>query len=139
MEKETEHKRVLRRRRPSGALSHRPEAVPSGPPPDHYYFQVHYQPVPGARKNHFEAIRPKLTEKMHEMIRHGQLLISGGYPSSIGGMWVIKVKNRAEAERLVMDHPAVACNLLTYKLIELQEPEGAIIHEARLQAIEPAE
>lgn len=107
--------------------------------PEHFYYQVHFQPVPGARKIHFGAIRPKLTERMHDMIRRGQLLMSGGYPSSIGGMWLLKVKSRSEAERLVMDNPAVACNLLTHRLIELQDPMGAILHQERTHSAEPVE
>jgi hypothetical protein len=107
--------------------------------PDHYYFQVHFQPVPGARKIHFAAIRPKLTERMHDMIRRGQLLMSGGYPSSIGGMWLLKVKSRGEAERLVLDNPAVACNLLTHRLIELQDPMGAVTHQEKPQPVETVE
>lgn len=133
MEKVPERKRTLmplRRRKPL------PEPVAEVKrTPDHYYFQVHFQPVPGARKNHFDAIRPTLLERTHEMIRRGQLLFAGGYPSSIGGMWLLKVKTRSEAERLVLDHPAVACSLLTHKLIELQEPEGAIVSAERLQAV----
>jgi hypothetical protein len=138
-DKDTAPKRILRRRKPNSGSGYKPAPVPDKPIPDFYYFQVHYQPVPGARKAHFDAVGPRLLERTHEMIRHGQLLISGGYPSSIGGLWVLKVKNRAEAERLVMDHPAVACNLLTYRLIELQDPEGMVVHEARIQAIEPAD
>jgi uncharacterized protein YciI len=107
--------------------------------PEHMYYQVHFQPVPGARKTHFTAIRPKLTERMHEMIRRGQLLMSGGYPSSIGGMWLLKVKNRGEAERLVADNPAVACNLLKHRLIELQDPMGAVIREENAHSIEQLE
>jgi len=107
--------------------------------PEFYYFQVHFQPVPGARKVHFGAILPKLTERMHDMIRRGQLLMAGGYPSSIGGMWLLKVKSRGEAERLVLDNPAVACNLLTHRLIELQEPMGAIIHQEKVHTAEQIE
>ncbi|HEY3295461.1 MAG TPA: hypothetical protein VGL38_08480 [bacterium] len=128
-------RRRLRVPRPAAPV----ESVPLEKRPEHLYFQVHFQPVPGARKTHFAAIRPKLTERMHDMIRRGQLLMSGGYPSSIGGMWLLKVKSRSEAERLVQDHPAVACNLLTHRLLELEEPMGAIIHQEKPAIAEPIE
>jgi uncharacterized protein YciI len=93
------------------------------------YYQVHYAPIPGARKIHFNAIRPKLTERLQDMVRRGQLLICGGYPMSIGGMWLLKVKSRSEAERLIQDNPAVTANLVTFRLVELQEPMGAVVRE----------
>lgn len=96
---------------------------------DFYYFQVHYSGVPGARKVHFAAIKPKLTERLQDMVRRGQLLLCGGYPMSIGGVWLLKVKNRGEAERLIQDNPAVTANLVTYRLVELQDPMGMVVRE----------
>jgi len=138
-EQEPKREPLLRRRIQGPRRNVANEATLERPRPDHYYFQVHFQPVPGARKIHFGAIRPKLTERMQDMVRRGQLLMSGGYPSSIGGMWLLKVKSRSEAERLVMDNPAVACNLLKHRLIELQDPMGAVIHQENAHAIEPIE
>jgi hypothetical protein len=143
-ESEIKKETPLRRRVRPPLRSNDPVAVavngaPAEKRPEYYYFQVHFQPVPGARKIHFGAIRPKLTERMHDMIRRGQLLMSGKYPSSIGGMWLLKVKSRSEAERLVMDNPAVACNLLTHRLIELEDPMGAITHQEKAHPVEPVE
>lgn len=96
------------------------------------YFQVHYQPVPGARKTHLMAVQPKLTERIHEMIRRGQLLMCGSYPSSIGGMWLLRVRSHAEAERLVLDNPLVSCNLVKHRLVELMDPIGVVVHQERM-------
>ena len=101
---------------------------PAGEP---LYCQVHFQPVPGARKALFDALRPKLTECLQDMMRHGQLLFCGGYPTSIGGMWLLKVQSRAEAEQLVLEHPAVSASLLTWRLLELQEPSGLVVQSDR--------
>jgi hypothetical protein len=98
---------------------------------EYLYYQVHYQPVPGARKAHLLAVQPKLIERIHDMIRRGQLLLCGTYPTSLGGMWLLKVKSHAEAERLVLENPAVSCNLVTHRLLELQDPIGVVVHLER--------
>jgi uncharacterized protein YciI len=95
------------------------------------YFQVHYQPVPGARKAHLMAVQPKLIERLHDMIRRGQLLMCGTYPSSLGGMWLLKVRSHAEAQRLVLENPAVSCNLVTHRLLELHDPLGVVVQQER--------
>lgn len=92
-----------------------------------YYFQVHFQPIPGARKALFTALVPQLAEQVQAMIARGQLLFAGGYPTSIGGMWLLKTQSHAEAERLVLAHPAVSARLLTWRLLELQEPVGIVV------------
>jgi len=134
MEQDTHPKRdsVIRRRRVRPPRNDRP-------PRDFYIFQVYFQARPGARRQHFEAVRPKITERLHDMIRRGQLILGGDYPSSTGGTWLLKVRSRSEAERLVMDHPAVGCSLLTYRLIELQDPMGAVLHQERETPPEPAQ
>jgi hypothetical protein len=91
------------------------------------YVQVHFQSVPGARRAHLDAVQPMITQHLHGMVHRGQLILSGGYPASLGGMWLLKVRSREEAERLVREHPAVAANLLTYRLQELQNPLGALL------------
>jgi len=107
---------------------------------EYLYFQVHYQPVPGARKAHLQAVQPKLIERIHDMIRRGQLLMCGTYPSSIGGMWLLKVKSHAEAERLVLENPAVSCNLVTHRLVELHDPIGVVVQQERgLESAPPSE
>jgi hypothetical protein len=108
-------------------------------PREFLYFQVHYQPRPGARKSHLAAVQPKLIERLHDMIRRGQLVLGGSYPSSIGGVWLLKVRSRPEAERLVMDNPAVGCNLVTYRLVELQDPHGVVVQQERAAQIESLE
>jgi len=124
----------MRRRRLLYGRKHAADGIapaPSARPRDILYFQIHFQARPGARKNHLAAVQPKLTERVHDMVRRGQLLISGGYPTSIGGMWLLRVKSRSEAERLVMDNPAVSCNLVTYRMVELQEPVGMVVLQER--------
>lgn len=98
---------------------------------DYLYYQVHYQPVPGARKAHLLAIQPKLTERIHDMVRRGQLLLCGTYPTSLGGMWLLRVKSHAEAERLVLENPAVSCNLVRHRLLELMDPTGIAVQQER--------
>jgi len=112
----------------------RTSRIPEKRQREYLYYQVHYQPVPGARKTHLQAVQPKLTERVYDMIRRGQLILCGGYPSSIGGMWLIRVKSHAEAERLVLENPAVSCNLVTHRLIELQDPMGVIVQQERIPA-----
>ncbi|MFZ5434048.1 MAG: YciI family protein [Calditrichota bacterium] len=146
MEHESERKKpsMLNRRRPLGArrpINHDAAHAPTARPRDILYFQIHYQPRPGARKLHLSAVQHKLTERLQDMVRRGQLLLSGGYPTSIGGMWLLRVRSRAEAERLVLDNPAVSCNLVTYRIVELQEPMGVLVQQERehLMAVEAAE
>ena len=98
---------------------------------DYLYYQVHYQPVPGARKAHLLAIQPKLTERIHDMVRRGQLLLCGTYPTSLGGMWLLRVKSHAEAERLVLENPAVSCNLVRHRILELMDPTGIAVQQER--------
>jgi hypothetical protein len=98
---------------------------------DFLYYQVHYQPVPGARKAHLLAIQPKLTERIHDMVRRGQLLLCGTYPTSLGGMWLLRVRSHAEAERLVLENPAVSCNLVRHRLLELMDPTGIAVQQER--------
>jgi len=125
MEQNTEKKPAFRRRRiPSE--NNAPKRLR-----EYLYVQIHYQPRPSARKNHLAAVQPKLTERLHDMVHRGQLLLCGGYPTSIGGMWLLRVKSRAEAERLVRDNPAVACNLVTYRIVELQDPLGIVVQQER--------
>ncbi len=126
---EPRKKSALPRRRASAARPGRGRAPMEAEKPHYgpYYFQVHFQPVPGARKGLFTALQPQLGEHLREMMQAGQLLFSGGYPTSIGGMWLLKTKNRAEAERLVLAHPAVNGHLLTWRLLELQEPVGLVV------------
>jgi hypothetical protein len=115
-----------RPQRPRGTPAPNPFETPR-PAGEPLYFQVHFQPVPGARKGLFTALQPQLAAQLQEMIREGQLLFSGGYPTSIGGMWLLKTKDRGEAERLVLAHPAVSGHLLTWRLLELQEPVGLVV------------
>ena len=127
------------RRRPARARVSRnaPAAEPRRPGP--FYFQVHFQPIPGARKALFLALQPQLADHVQDMISRGQLLFAGGYPTSIGGMWLLKTDNRAEAEKLVLAHPAVSGHLLTWRLLELQEPLGSIVpqdHPSKLESPE---
>lgn len=102
------------------------------------FFKAHFSPLPGARKFHYEAVLPELTQKLQEMVRRGQLILSGRYPSSLGGIWIFKAKNRQEAEKLVQENPAVKCNLLTYVLCELFEPLGQLTqYDAQVIKEEP--
>ena len=122
-EEENRGENTLRRRRLVRPVERRQR--------EYLYYQVHYQPVPGARKSHLLAVQPKLTERLHDMIRRGQLLMCGSYPSSLGGMWLLKVRSHAEAQRLVLENPAVSCNLVTHRLQELHDPMGVVVQQER--------
>jgi hypothetical protein len=100
------------------------------------YFQVHFTPVPGAKKKHYEAIQSAITERLQEMVRRGTLLISGRYAASIGGEWFVKAKNRHEVERLILDYPPVKCNLVIFKISELVDIIGVITREEIPQTVE---
>lgn len=101
-----------------------------------FYYQVYFQPRPGARRNHLDAVQRKLTERLHVMVHRGQLLLSARFAKSLGGLWLLRVKSQAEAERLVLEHPAVACNLLTFRLVELEDPAGIVVKQEREIAAE---
>jgi uncharacterized protein YciI len=90
------------------------------------YVQVHFSGLPGATKKHLHAIKREITEKVQDMTRRGQLVLAGRYLSSIGGCWLLKVKNLEEAKRLAKEHPAVKSNLLTYRVNLLVETTGMV-------------
>ena len=90
------------------------------------YVQVHFSGLPGATKKHLHAIKREITEKVQDMTRRGQLILAGRYLSSIGGVWLLRVKNLEEAQRLAKEHPAVKSNLLTYRVYLLVDNMGMI-------------
>jgi uncharacterized protein YciI len=100
------------------------------------FYQVHFAPVPGATKKHYRAIQPAITERLHEMIRRGQLLMAGRYAETVGGEWLLRAKNKHEVERMAMDNPAVKCNLVTYKIREIVDVLGPLTREAMAQTEE---
>jgi hypothetical protein len=102
------------------------------------YFQVHFTPLPSAKKKHYIAIQGAITECLQEMVRRGTLLFSGRYTASIGSEWLVKARNRHEVERLAMDHPAVKCNLITYRISELIDTIGVLSREEVAPPVEPA-
>ncbi|MBU0691471.1 hypothetical protein KKH18_06610 [bacterium] len=99
-----------------------PDRGPRGP----VYVQVHFSGLPGATKKHLHAIKREITEKVQDMTRRGQLILSGRYLSSIGGVWLLKVKTFEEAQRLAKEHPGVKSNLLTYRCYILVENMGMV-------------
>jgi uncharacterized protein YciI len=90
------------------------------------YVQVHFSGLPGATKKHLHAIKREITEKVQDMTRRGQLVISGRYLSSIGGVWLLKVKHIEEAQRLAKEHPAVKSNLLTFRVNLMVDTMGMV-------------
>jgi uncharacterized protein YciI len=93
---------------------------PRGP----VFVQVHFSGLPGATKKHLLAIKREIVEKTQDMTRRGQLILAGRYLSSIGGVWLLKVKNFEEAQRLAKEHPAVKSNLLSYRAYILVDTMG---------------
>ena len=88
------------------------------------FFQVHFAPMPGVKKKDYMAVRPALDELMHGMVRRGQLMMGGRYAMSVGGVWLLRVRNKNEAEKLVGENPIVQNNLVTYRISEIVEPLG---------------
>jgi len=91
------------------------------------FVQVHFSGLPGATKKHLLAIKREIVEKTQDMTRRGQLILAGRYLSSIGGVWLLKVKNFEEAQRLAKEHPAVKSNLLSYRAYILVDTMGNLL------------
>jgi hypothetical protein len=92
-----------------------------------FYVQVHFAATPGATKKHLDAIQREITEKTQDMTRRGILIIAGRYLSSVGGMWLLKVNTKEEAEKHAREHPAVKSNLVKFRLKYLQDPTGMLL------------
>lgn len=94
------------------------------------FFQVYFTQLPSAKKRQYLAIGAPTTNYQQELARRGALLICGVFPTSFGGMWLLKAKSSDEAEKMAAEYPPVKCNLVKYKVNELINPMGAILRHA---------
>ncbi len=91
---------------------------------DGYVVQVHFAGRPGTTKRTMNSLRNDSQAYMDTLREKGQLLFSGRYLSSVGGMWLIKVRAMIEAEKLAHDYPPVRKDLLTFRLNVLMDRDG---------------
>lgn len=57
----------------------------------------------------------------------GQLLVAGRYLSSVGGMWLLKVRSMGDAERIARDYPPVKKDYLTFRINVLVDTDNALM------------
>lgn len=106
---------------------------------DGYVVQVHFAGRPGTTKRVMNSLRNDSQAYVDMLREKGQLLFSGRYLSSVGGMWLIKVRAMIEAEKLAHDYPPVKKDLLTFRINVLMDRDGvfskqlAKTHESDLQ------
>ncbi len=91
---------------------------------DGYVVQVHFSGRPGTTKRNMNALRNDSQAYLDNLREKGQLLFSGRYLSSVGGMWLIKVRAMIEAEKIAHDYPPVKKDLLTFRLNVLMDRDG---------------
>lgn len=107
--------------------------------PDGYLVQVHFAGIPGTTKRILNALRRESHEHLTALKNSGHLVLAGRYFSSVGGVWILKVRHIPDAEKLVREYPPVKQNLLTYRLNVLvdldQVPQLA---SSKGTALEPA-
>ncbi|NUO19422.1 hypothetical protein HUU59_08255 [bacterium] len=91
---------------------------------DGYVVQVHFAGRPGTTKRTMNSLRHDSQAYLDALREKGQLLYSGRYLSSVGGMWLIKVRAMIEAEKLAHDYPPVRKDLLTFRINVLMDRDG---------------
>lgn len=109
--------------------------------PDGFVVQVHFAGQPGTTKRILNALRRDISEHLDALRAGGHLLAAGRYFSSVGGMWLLKVRHIPDAEKLVRDYPPVKQNLLTYRinvLVDLDQVPLVPQKPAREHTLEPA-
>lgn len=91
---------------------------------DGYVVQVHFAGRPSTTKRIMNSLRHDSQAYLDTLREKGQLLFAGRYLSSVGGMWLIKVRAMIEAEKLAHDYPPVKKDLLTFRLNVLMDRDG---------------
>lgn len=97
--------------------------------PNGYLVQVHFAGRPGTSKRVMNSLRRDIAAYLDSLKVQGQLLASGRYLSSVGGMWLLKVKTLMDAEKIAREYPPVKKDLLTFRLNVLVDSEGALLSE----------
>jgi hypothetical protein len=62
--------------------------------------------------------------------------MGGRYAMSVGGVWLLRVKNKHEAERLASENPMVKNNLVTFRVGEIVEPTSSVAVKTDQPAVE---
>lgn len=95
--------------------------------PDGYLVQVHFAGRPGTDKRTMNSQRRDIVQYIDNLKNHGQLLAAGRYLSSVGGMWLLKVKTLIDAEKIAREYPPVKKDLLTFRINVLVDTDGALL------------
>ncbi len=94
---------------------------------DGYVVQVHFAGRPGTTKRVMNALRRDVQEYLDALRTNNQLLVAGRYLSSVGGMWLLKVKTMGDAERVARDYPPVKKDLLTFRINVLVDTDNSFL------------
>lgn len=107
---------------------------------DGFIVQVHFAGKPGTTKRILNALRRDIATYLDTLRGGGHLILAGRYFSSVGGIWLLKVRHIPEADKLVREYPPVKQELLTYRtnvLVDLdQVPAG--LNKPNERTLEPA-
>jgi uncharacterized protein YciI len=109
--------------------------------PDGYLVQVHFAGRPGTDKRTMNSQRRDIAQYIENLKNHGQLLAAGRYLSSVGGMWLLKVKTLIDAEKIAREYPPVKKDLLTFRINVLVDSDGALLQtpiQDSVHVLEPA-
>ncbi|MCB9357500.1 MAG: hypothetical protein H6505_02915 [Calditrichaeota bacterium] len=97
--------------------------------PDGYVVQVHFAGKPGTSKRIMNSQRREIHDYLDALKKNGTLLASGRYLSSVGGMWLLKVKTLSDAEKIARGYPPVKKEMLTFRLNILMDTEGELLNK----------
>ncbi|MBK6765364.1 MAG: hypothetical protein IPG71_03305 [bacterium] len=100
--------------------------------PDGYIVQVHFAGRPGTNKRIMNALRREVAQYTDDLKMNNSLLASGRYLSSVGGMWLLKVKTLVDAEKIAREYPPVKRDLLTFRLNVLVDSDGSLLRASAL-------
>ncbi len=108
---------------------------------DGYVVQVHFAGRPGTTKRIMNSLRREIHDYLETLRDNGQLLIAGRYLSSVGGMWLLKVKTMGDAEKIARDYPPVIKDFLTFRLNVLVDADNTMLQAKapeRERSMQPA-
>lgn len=112
-----------------GSRPRRPQRHMMPEVPDGYIVQVHFAGRPGTSKRIMNAQRRDIAAYLETLRNHGNLLACGRYLSSVGGMWLLKVKTLLDAERIAREYPPIKKDLLTFRLNVLVDTDGSLLKQ----------
>ncbi|MCB1060088.1 MAG: hypothetical protein KDB65_07645 [Calditrichaeota bacterium] len=108
---------------------------------DGYVVQVHFAGRPATTKRLMNTLRRDIQAYLDALRSSGQLLIAGRYLSSVGGMWLLKVRTMGDAERIARDYPPIKKDYLTFRINVLVDTDNVLmtsISHERDSSLQPA-